>query len=264
MRASHRCMATLARGLGAEASLMAVEELLESMAPAADAELLAEPAGAFWIGAGFSPSSAPRLKIYINGRWGDQRERWRRLRHFATFFGMDRAWRELEDGPVSHLQPLGTAITLSSEGLPGGRIYLSAYGKRISYYKRLARISGQRLLSQRLHVFAQCLLADEIDYPTQTTVASFGLGSGPELDFKFELCAHCLFDSDVAAANRLCAYFSATGVDSAAYDELLAVLAPAGLSGRAAQLHCYAGIGQKRGTTYMSVYLKPDTMTHAG
>jgi hypothetical protein len=260
MANNRRRLTDLARSLGTAPSLAAVEELLDALAPADNTVLLGEPAGAFWIGVGFALGRAPRLKIYINGRWGKEADRWQRLDRFATFFGLRDRWHGLAKELRAHLKPLGMALTFSSSRPPDGRIYLSAFGKTIAYYEHLARTAGTTRFNNDLHQFAGFMLADDIDFPTPTAVSSFGLRCGSAFDYKFELCAHCLFESDRQAAHRLRSWLSAAGIDAAAYEDMLAVLQPAGLSANENNLHCYAGIGLKRGAPCASIYLKPGTM----
>ena len=262
MANNHRCLTDLAGWLATVDSLELVEELLDGLTDGGSCDLLEEPAGPFWISAGFAAGHAPRLKIYINGRWGKQADRWQRLDRFATFFGLGESWHELAEELRADLNPLGMALTLNSKSPPDGRIYLSAFGKTISDYEQLARASGSTQFNHYLRPFARFLLGNDIDYPTPTAVSSFGLSSGAGFEFKLEFCTHCLFESDGKAARRLRSWLSAAAVDAGAYEDMLAILEPAGLSENENNLHCYAGIGVKRGEPYTSIYLKPNSLQY--
>ena len=109
----------------------------------------------------------------------------------------------------------------------------------------------------QLRSFGRCVLGDDYVYPTQTAVCSFGLGDNPMLDFKFELCAHCLFTSDVEAASRFRAWFEVPHLDATDYWDMLDILSEGYLSDKAPGLHCYVGVGLQRGAPYTTIYLKP-------
>ena len=91
------CLNYLDYSLGIGDSIEGVEDLLDALSPPDNPALLGEPAGPFWIGAGFTPAQAPRLKIYINDRWGHDRGDLA-LREFAsvlkkTFRRVDQIFR---------------------------------------------------------------------------------------------------------------------------------------------------------------------------
>jgi hypothetical protein len=257
IRVSRACIAAVARSVKADGALSAVADLLDTMAPEAGADLLADPAGAFWIGAGFGSAGPPRIKVYINAKWGAERDRWARLEHFASHWDLLDPWQRLERELATDLKPLGTALTLGEGKPPSGRIYLSTYGRRAAYYEGLARSIGGDGFGQVFRRYARHMLGQDYPYPTQTAVCSFGLGAGPALDLKVEWCAHCLFASDLEATSRLRSWFAQENVDETDYLDVLDVLSVGPLSSKAPDLHCYIGLGLSRGATYSGVYLKP-------
>jgi len=227
------------------------------MAPATDVDLLADPGGAYWVGAAFSAAREPHLRIYVNARWGKEQDRWIRLSRFAEHFGESAQWADVADRLAPDLQPLGTAITLHGDRPPAGRIYLSAYGKHMPFYEELAEAYGGPDFKRQLRSFGKCVLGDDYVYPTQTAVCSFGIGDSPTLDFKFELCAHCLFRSDAEAAARLRTWFEVAQLDATDYWGMLDILSDGHLSATAPVLHRYVGMGLRRGAPYATLYLKP-------
>lgn len=257
IRVNRDCIARVAESLHAEAALSAAASLLDESAPDTHPDLLADPAGAFWIGAAFASAHEPKLKIYTNARWGGERGRWSRLSRFASYFGALEPWRKLENTLARDMEPLGTSVILSGEKTPAGRIYLSTYGKHAAYYEELAKSVSGESFKHVLQQYAKCILSDDYPYPTQTAVCSFGFGAGLALDFKFELCGHCLFANDVEAASRLRTWCTAAGLDPADYLDVLDILSEGYLSKNAPDLHCYVGVGLKQGAAYFTVYLKP-------
>jgi hypothetical protein len=258
IRLNRVCIRRLAGVTHAGAALAALENLLDAMAPPTDQLLLADPAGAFWIGMGFaSAARQPQVRVYINAKWGGEPDRWARLRHFAAYFDSAESWRRLEDRLAPDLQPLGTAVTLDGEQPPSGRIYLSAYGKRLTFYADLARQVADDSLAQTVLAFAECLLGADSAYPTQTSVCSFGVTNGPVGDFKVELCAHCLYASDAAAASHLKSWCIAAGISPADYDDVLRLISGDEVSQMKTEVHSYVGVGQRQGTPYTTLYLKP-------
>jgi hypothetical protein len=257
LRAGRECITTVARLLDADAPLQDVASLLSELVPENDPELLADPAGALWIGAAFASTHHPRLRVYVNGSWGRQDDQWVRLDRFASHFCALEAWREARKILPPEMKPLGSAVTLAREAAATGRIYVIAYGKLVKDYEKLARaVSGDRF-AEALRQYAECLLGEDRCYPTPTVVCSFGLATRRDLDFKIELCSHCLYPSDAEASDRLRSCLDAAGVDTADYLHLLEVLTEGELNNSALELHSYAGIGVRDGESYFPVYLKP-------
>jgi hypothetical protein len=257
MRANRECMTTLTQRLRADHAFSSVTHVLDALAPPTDIDLLADPGGAYWIGAAFTAAREPHLRIYVNARWGKAQNRWARLSLFAAHFDASAQWRDIAATLAPDLQPLGSAITFSGDTSPIGRIYLSAYGKHMAFYEHLAQMYGSEDFRQQLRTFGRCVLGDDYVYPTQTAVCSFGFGENPTLDFKFELCAHCLFASDVEAVARLRSWFEVAQLEAADYWNMLDILSEGHLSDTAPEVHCYVGVGLRRGAPYATIYLKP-------
>ncbi len=206
---------------------------------------------------GFTPAQNPQLTIYINARWGAAGEMWARLRHFASYFGVLGQWQELDAVLLAGLKPLGMALTFCEDRPTAGRIYLNAYGKHLGYYQRLMRPVTTERFEQAFRRFADHMLGDDCRYPTRSAVCSFGFSQRGPLDIKFELCGHCLFESDVEAEGKLRRWLESAGIDPAAYLDMLEVVADGRLSGIHPDLHCYVGVGLKQEMPYSSIYLKP-------
>lgn len=257
LHANRDCLNAIAGRLQAGDALSQIDPLLDGLAPSGNVDLLADPAGAFWIGVGFMASREPQIRIYTNASWGNEKDQWGRLRLFASDFGALAAWQAVEKRLTADLKPLGTAITIGGHDPPTGRIYLTTYGKHISYYEDLAEAASGAGFKRVLQTFARCILGEDILYPTQTAVCSYGFGAGPGLDFKFELCAHCLFESDAEAEARLRSWFSTARMDPTDYHYLLEILSGGQLSHTAPELHAYVGVGLKQGAPYSTIYLKP-------
>jgi|GEM_PF-1822145 hypothetical protein len=254
---NRNCISSIAEKMQLQSQLIEASGLINKMVPETYVDLLNDPGGAFWIGAGFASSTSPQLKIYMNGTWGSQDDRWKRLSKFAAHFGVLDSWEKLIDSSGAGIFPLGTAITLKRGAAPSGRIYLSAYGKRMSYYEEFSkRICNDNFLCN-LREFAKMILAEDYIYPTQTAVCSFGLGEGSEVDYKFELCGHCIFKSDVEAFSRIKSWLNHSSLESSDYQDVLGILSGGQLSKTDTELHCYIGVGQKESSIYSTVYLKP-------
>jgi hypothetical protein len=257
MRANRECISTVAQRLGTVESLSSATHLLDALAPENDPDLLADHGGAYWVGTAFTAGSEPYLRIYINARWGNVQDQWRRLHRFAEHFDRSRQWQDIATMLAPDMQPLGTAITLKRDTFPSGRIYLSAYGRSMPFYEELADRYGAEDFLRQIQTFGRCMLGDDYIYPTQTAVCSFGLGENTLPDFKFELCAHCLFASDVDAATRLASWFEIAHLDASDYWDVLGILSEGYLGEKTNDLHCYVGLGLRRGRPYGTIYLKP-------
>lgn len=257
IRANRACLASVARRIGASVALSQVVPLLDVLAPETDRDLLADAAGAYWIGVAFAPQRDATLKIYINGRWGGEKDRWARLGGVADSFRASSRWRRVAGDLPAELHPLGSALTLTGSLVAGARVYLDGYGILVPRFVKLAEACGGRGFGDQVRDFGHGMLGEDYVYPTQTAVCSFGFGPTADVDFKLELCAHRFFRSDHDAATRLAAWFHDTGQDAAPYGALLDVLAEGRPSTDSVDLHCYVGIGQRHGSACTTVYMKP-------
>jgi hypothetical protein len=256
MRANRKCISTVAQRLGALEALSSASHFLDALAPETDPDLLADHGGAYWVGAAFTAGSEPHLRVYINARWGKVQDQWKRLSSFAEHFDRSR-WQDIATMLALDMQPLGTAITLRRDTFPSGRIYLSAYGRSMPFYEELANRYGGENFMREIEIFGRCMLGEDYLYPTQTAVCSFGFDENTIPDFKFELCAHCLFTSDVEAAARLTSWFETAHLDASDYWDMLDILSEGYLGKKTNDMHCYVGLGLRRGRPYGTIYLKP-------
>jgi hypothetical protein len=247
----------LARLFGVESVLEGVAELLDELAFGRHSELLAESAGAAWIGVSFSPAGESKLKIYLNGRWGTERDRWVRQRRLAEHFGAQKQWREMERLTIDEMEPLGTSLVFERDRPLAGRLYLRSFGKPLLFYEHLAGVSGSEALAESLGDFSKTILREESQSPTQSVVCSFGCERGRCSDFKVEMCAHRAFRSDLEIRDRFLDWLRHERVSEEAYLNMLEILAAGGPSKEDVQLHSFVGLGQKGKTTYSTCYFKP-------
>jgi hypothetical protein len=254
--AAREAIEELAPRLGAARSLTATRTLLDMLAPPADVDLVADEAGAIWLGASFTPGRSPRLKVYVNLKWGKETSRWARLERFAASVGLAAAWERIKPLVVGRLEPLGLSLDLEADRPIAGRIYLSGYGRSVREYELLVGACDPALNS-RLQRYCAILLGDDRRRPTRSAVFSFGGQTGSRPDYKLELCAHCALASDVEARERSLAWLEDIGVSPALYLGALDVLSDGPLSRAATELHVYLGVGTRQGATYSTFYLNP-------
>jgi hypothetical protein len=255
LAAAHEAIEELADRFGAARSLPAARGLLEELAPSADRDLLGDEAGAIWIGASFTPEGSPRLKVYVNAKWGKETSRWARVERFAAAVGLDAPWQRAEPLVLGTLEPLGVSLDLAADRPPAGRVYLSGYGRSVREYELLVG-AFDPALSSWLRRYCTTLLGDDARRPTRSAVFSFG-GPSSRPDSKLELCAHCAFAGDVAARERSLAWLEQLAVSPAPYLGALDVLSEGPLSDAATDVHVYLGVGTRRGAPYSTFYLNP-------
>ena len=126
----------LARLLEVDSRAADMLGFLDEFAPAGDADLQADAAGAAWLGVAFSPDARPAMKVYVNAKWGAPERRRAQMLAFSSWFGLGHRWREVESSAVG-LEPLGVALTASGDRLRG-RAYLAGFGLPFRRYERLA------------------------------------------------------------------------------------------------------------------------------
>jgi hypothetical protein len=235
--------------------------LFQQVAPESDPDLAADEGGALWMGVGFQQEAPPQLWVYINARWGPAAPRWSRLRRFAERFGAETAWSNAERLVAGELEPLGMALTCSSRGT-SGRVYLSAFGRRLDWYEELARAVHSATFAGALNRFGAILLGEECCYPMASTVCSFGLQEGSRCDLKVEWCGHCHFPNDFEAARRLAGWARSCGVSATSYLDMLDLLSGGRPDRTAPVHHTFAGLGTKGDEIRCTVYLKPQLETN--
>ena len=252
----------LVRLLGAERALGQLESLADELVPATDGELLAEHAGAVWLGAEFASGGAPQAKLYCNARWGGRSSQWRRLERLATRLVAEADCRKLRALEDDGLEPLGAALGAAGDRGLAGRVYLNGYGIG---WDRLAalgtRFAGAKF-AENLVQFGTVLSGDQDLWAARSVVCSFGISSGRLADVKVELCAHCAFDSDLEVSGQ-CVKWLGAG-QGELYSNAVDVIAPRGLNDAAVTLHSHVGISSKNERTFYFNPRPPGSGADAG
>ncbi|WP_134724320.1 hypothetical protein [Paracoccus luteus] len=244
--------------LGIRAELDRLRPLLAVLAPEGDRHLRDDPAGALWIGAGFAPGTAGRMRLYLNGAWGGAAQRRGRLAAFAAHFGQSREWRAAEARLPAGLSPLGVALTLAPGRAPAGALYLRGFGLRLDDFAELAWHAGGPVNAQSIRAFGAALLGAGVACPTASAVVSLGFGAGPVLPVDLEFCAHCLFRNDAEAGQRLLALLSALDLDPGPYRTLARHMQPGADAAGPPRIHSFVGLDAKAAPPACTVYMKPD------
>jgi len=256
LAAAREAIEELAPQFGAGRSLARARALLDELAPAGARDLLADEAGAIWLGASFASGRRPSLKIYVNLKWGAEASRRARLEKFAAATGLATPWELVEPLVAGRLEPLGVSLDLAAGRATAGRIYLSGYGRSVREHERLAGACDGALRHSLRRYFA-ILLGDDRHRPTRSTVFSLGGRAGTPPDYKLELCAHCALPSDADALERSLEWLDEIGVSPAPYVGALDVLSDGPLSRATTDLHVYLGVGVRQGAVYSTFYLNP-------
>lgn len=255
--ASLAALRAMASVCGVDREAAAVEPLLETLVAAPCHA--AVPASLFWFALRFGPDRPPALTAYVNGAWGSEADRWRRLDQLAAAVdGADR-WQRLRP-IVALLAPLGAALTLRAGGAPSARVYLRGYGRPAAWYREAITAASESAVAP--HAFDACasaLLGDGLARPTQSAVFSADLGPAAA-GAKVEFCAHCAFDDDATARQRIDGWLRGAALDVASYTRVVEAITGGRTVppvGRRAALHAFAGVGVRGATPYASIYLNP-------
>ncbi len=266
--AARKVIADVAGIIGIRSELDEVKGLLDTFAPQDDPILCRDTAGAFWIGLAFAPGTAPRLRLYINGSWGAESQRWARVAEFAALAGQARSWGRVQMQFPTALKPLGLAVTLAAGKPPLGTIYLRAFGLPTAEYARVAETAAGPSAAAAIGKFATALLGDDVAFPAPASVMSFNLGPlqgaapksgtvGP-LSTGLEICGHCLFRDDAEAQTRFMSTISEMGLDPSAYLMLVGELVTDPVSPGPPRVHSFIGVDLKSSAPALTVYMKPD------
>jgi len=239
-----------------EEKLPDIDSILDKIVPINDRDLISDPAGVFWIGVNFSQQSSSVLKVYINGKLGNDIKIWNRLDSFASYFDSSELWLAAKSLLIGSTKPLGMAIS-SQKGSPlGGRIYVSSYGNSLSYYENLIG----SLNNEGKHIFQQFVdtfLGESRKYPLKSVVCSLGFGSHLETNFKFEICGHCVFKSDKEAMERSLNWARRMNLTPDAYLKVLGIVSGWNISQTKNNHHTFLGFGVDGTSLHSSLYLKP-------
>jgi len=244
-------------GLAGEAG--AASALVAGLVP----ESPALPASLCWFAARYRAVGPPALTIYVNGAWGSDTERWRRLDRLAEAAGATSRWQRLR-AATRVMAPLGAAITLRRGEPPAVRAYLRAYGLPAAAYRNaLAAAAPSPIATAAFDACAAALLGDDLNRPTQSVVFSADLAESAEAGGKVEFCTHCAFADDAEATRRIGAWLQAEGLAVALYRRALDRLtggAEVSSSRGHASLHAFAGVGVRGDLVHASVYLNPGAL----
>jgi len=246
----------LAHLLGAADSLPHARALLDELAPPDALDLLADEAGAIWLGASFASGRNPQLKVYVNLKWGTEASRRARLQSFAASSGLAAPWERIRPHVEGLLGPLGVSLDLAAGRAIAGRIYLSGYGRSVREYEALAGACDSAL-EDCVRRYCTILLGDDRHQPTRSAVFSLGGQPGSPPEYKLELCAHCALASDVEARERSLEWLDEIGISPRPYLRVLDILSPGPLGHSATELHVYLGVGTRQGAAYSTFYLNP-------
>jgi hypothetical protein len=198
-RASHeRCLQALARTLlvtGAAQLSPLCETTLALTLPARPDRERDLAAGTLWLAA--SPTH-PGVAVYVNARWGDEPERWRRgARWLAALLpGVGGA------SFIERTAPRARVASFALEGVDRERARAKLYFRLLSPLP-LGEF-GVSALSHDAMVQFLNLVVEEGAVPTSGLVISVGFSTadGHWSDAKLDVCAHCL-PHDVDAWARL-------------------------------------------------------------
>lgn len=263
--ASEAAIRVLARLCDVEVPLEAVWQRLQRLAPAAR-DAATAPTSTFWVALRFAPHGPPAVTVYANGAWGREDDRWRRCAELAADMDAGERWRRVAT-EAGALSPLGAAITLRRASPPRARVYLRGYGRPLQTYRdAMASVTPAHEADAALSTCARALLGDAARRPTPSAVFSLDLGNDPTAGAKLEFCAHCAFDDDAVAGERIGRWLRAAGFGDAPYHDVVAVLTegrPPAVSGVRPSLHAFVGVGVRTGTSYASVYLNPGAVLGA-
>ena len=260
-RASFAGLEGLARECGVIEEVERITPTLRQLVPERHPDPHATTmSGILWFSLSFRPDSAPSLTVYVDGQWGTERARWRRLDSVAALFGSMDRWREIASLAPPALSPLGAALTFRPKRAASGRIYLRAFGEPLGVYRTLFRASAPAAGAiDAFDDFGRRLLQDDAHYPTRSAVFSIELPAAPIAGAKFELCAHCAFAHDAEAGARISGWLRQSGVGDEIYRSAVSSLSlgrPLSDSGLPS-LHAYVGVGVRGSERSASVYLNP-------
>ncbi|MEP6503229.1 MAG: hypothetical protein ABJD97_07870 [Betaproteobacteria bacterium] len=256
LAAATHAMRHLAAVFGASAELARVRTWLAALAPPADAAVLADEAGALWLGAGFADGVGARMKVYVNARLGPVRTRWDRLEALAARFGQAGAWRALA-AAMPGCEPLGAAVVIGAGMPPTARLYLTSQGRELAGALAFAQQGGGAAFRDLVEQSASPLLDGLPTAAMRALVASAALRAAGLADPKVELCAPWIFDSDAQAATRCQRWLGSLGIDAALYDDALALCAGGAPDAAACVAHAYVGVGLDHGRASASFYFNP-------
>jgi hypothetical protein len=258
MRHARAVIEQVAGLLGVLPELDAVRSLLATLAPDADRDLLADPAGAFWIGAAFTQAAPASMRLYVNAQWGSEVSRALRIDTFAAHFERTHAWDAAREVLPRTLSPLGMALTLSPGRKAHGALYFRGFGLRLEEYVTVARTVAGAATADAIAAFGKALLGEEALHPTPSAVLSLGFGAEAGLTTELEFCGHCLFGDDGEARRRLLALFAAAGVDARPYEVLAWHVSSGAPERERRRVHSFVGVDTKASEPAFTVYLKQD------
>jgi hypothetical protein len=209
-----------------------------------------------WVGFAVGPGTQPRLRLYANNGWGDTTERWMRL---------IRALRSLNAGGFgARLEPLlgwllpsftpnGFAITLPPTS-PLCKLYFRPSAEPWGAVRAMA----QAVLGSGAPTFLAAI-EDAFERPLESfphralVLSMSGPAIGGPLDFKLDLCGHCLFSNDTSPPRTLERLANALGLNTAPYASMVADCGGHGMT-LPHEMIAFLGIGAGAAGSRVNVY----------
>ena len=206
----------VADSLGLTSEFSAITNLLETGPDSRDCQT------GHWIGVSFPPAGAAAMTIYRNGSCGTEDQQWASGAAFAEYFSSSEAWSRMALQLRGQMRLLGMGVTLTQNRPASGRLYFSAYGLLFSNYQQwLPAIAEDHTLGPLLDDYCDVMFGQEQQYPCRSAVCSFEFAAGGRLNTKFEVCAHCAWDSEAEASARCLRWLAESGIDPSLYLESL-------------------------------------------
>ena len=250
-------VSALSRLFGCENEWRANRAVVERFAPRDNLELSTDTGSAFWLGVSCRPREAPRLLLYANAHYGSDRAPWSRLAEWASHLGARDRWESQQPLLREKMRPLGVSLSLQAGRPPAGRIYVRGYGNPLNYYQHLAAAAIGTPFAELLETSAYALLGAECAYPMRSVVCSYAFAKDRHLDFKTELCAHCLFNTDTEATTRCRDWLHRLGMPVGPYLAFLRNLIGDPPPATARGLHSFVGLGSDAHRAYCTLYFNP-------
>jgi hypothetical protein len=239
----------------------AVNRAFAQLLPADPGKTL-EWTGGIWIGVAATGRGRPRLRLYLNQRWGELPERYARIGRMIADLGpapLD-DWHRLGPSLSAFSVPYGCAIDVGAAGIDGIKAYFACDRPPSGYWPAVLDPLGASADRDAIDDLAGVCdgpleaLAPAALMPSLELAAD---GDAPTL--KVDVSCNHLRASDTQIDARLTSYTAGHGLDPAEYRDVLALVAPYGLDSAGVARIQYLGIRlQHRHRLQFNVYLSPD------
>ena len=248
--------------LGMHSAAPEVNELFARLLPK-DPSGLGQWTGGIWFAVAAMAGRAPRLRLYINQRWGTIADRYRRLSRLLLDLNRPwavLAWHDAATFLAGSIVPYGAAVDITPTGLGAIKIYYASTGISSRYWTILLNNLHLQSLTRLVEQLLTRWGLDPAHSQAGAVLPSLVLPTHPNqpIGVKVDLSCNHTQVPDTEAIVQLSALATDAGIDPTEALDVLDLVYGEPLSTMSVDAIQYIGVGGGGGEPiHLNVYISP-------